>query len=86
MVDMLVLGTSATAWEFESPLAYKIQKMKVDINYISTKHFPINKLGWWTFYFKRYTYIGGFNLRIFGIHFNIREAHATEKLLNFSKQ
>jgi len=59
--------------------------MKVDINYISTKHFEIDKLGWWAFYFKRYTYIRGFNLRVFGVHFNIRETNATEKLLNFKK-
>lgn len=56
--------------------------MKVDINYISTKHFPIDKLGWWAFYFNQYTHIKGFNLRILGVHFNIRENNGTEKMIN----
>ena len=47
--------------------------MKVDIKYIGTKWFPIKKIGWWIFYFKKYTYIKGFQIRIFGFHFNIRE-------------
>jgi hypothetical protein len=55
--------------------------MKVDINYISTKHFPNDKFGWWAFYFNRYTYIRGFNLRVFGVHFNIRENNGTEKMI-----
>lgn len=56
--------------------------MKVDVNYVSVKWFPIDKIGWWLFYFKKYTYVKGFNLRILGIHFNVRENDATAKLLN----
>ena len=56
--------------------------MKVNIDYISTKHFPISKLGWWLFYFNKYTFIKGFNLRILGFHFNIRENNGTEKMIN----
>jgi hypothetical protein len=63
-------------------LGTKYETMKVDINYISTKHFPIDKLGWWAFYFNQYTYIKGFNLRILGVHFNIRENNGTEKMIN----
>lgn len=57
--------------------------MKIDIKYISTKWFPIKKIGWWVFYFKKYTYIKGVQIRVFGIHFNIRETNATSKLLKY---
>ena len=66
-------------------LSANLKVMKANINYVSTKWFPISKIGWWLFYFKKYTYVKGFNLRICGIHFNIRENYATEKLLNFGR-
>jgi hypothetical protein len=37
---MLVLGTSATAWEFESPLAHKIQKNESRYKLHKHKTFP----------------------------------------------
>jgi hypothetical protein len=40
MVDMLVLGTSATAWEFESPLAYKIRNNESGYKLHKHKTFP----------------------------------------------
>lgn len=60
--------------------------MKVDVTYIGTRWFPIEKIGWWVFYFKKYTYIKGFQIRIFGFHFNIRENNGTEKIIqNYTK-
>ncbi len=35
--------------------------------------YPINKIGQWVWYFKKYKYLKGVNIRIFGCHFNIRE-------------
>ena len=60
--------------------------MKIDFKYISLKWFPINKIGWWLFYYKSYTFVKGFNLRVFGCHFNVRENNATEKLIAYGKQ
>lgn len=58
--------------------------MKTNISYIGINHFPFNKILWWIFYFKKYKFIKGFNLRMFGLHFNIREDKALEKLLSIS--
>lgn len=55
--------------------------MKCDINYISLKHYPTNKIMWWVFYFKKYVYIKGVIIRIFGFNFNIRENDGTKKLI-----
>ena len=55
--------------------------MKININYISIKHYDWSNISWWFWYYKPYTYIKGFNIRICGIHFNIREKNGTEKMI-----
>ena len=53
--------------------------MKIDITYTSKKLF-LNPRSWF-WYFKRYTYIKGFIIRICGIHINIREKNGTAKMI-----
>lgn len=60
--------------------------MKININYISRKLYNNTNIGWWFWYFKTYTYIKGFNLRICGLHFNIRENNGTAKMLASMKK
>jgi hypothetical protein len=58
--------------------------MKIDISYTKLSlynNFGLKSRRYWIFYFKKYSHVFGFHLRVFGIHFNIREKHATEKLL-----
>ncbi len=55
--------------------------MRVTFKYISLKYYPLNKIGCWILYFKRYSSIKGFNIRIFGCHFNVRENNATAKII-----
>ena len=60
--------------------------MKIDVKYIEREYFQDNNKIWkWVFYFKRYKHIKGFNFRLFGIHFNIRERRGTEKLIEMLK-
>ena len=35
-------------------------------------------------YFRTYKFVRGFMLRIFGVHINIRERNATEKLIRIA--
>ena len=55
--------------------------MRVTFKYISLKYYPLNKIGYWIWYFKRYSSIKGFNIRIFGCHFNVRENNTTAKII-----
>lgn len=55
--------------------------MKIDISYIQTKHYNRKTIMQWVWWFERYTYVKGFKMRIFGWYINVREKHATEKLL-----
>lgn len=60
--------------------------MKINISYCSICHFNLSSIHWWVFMFKRYTYINGFILRIFGVYINVRENNSTEKLLQIAKK
>lgn len=60
--------------------------MKINISYTSISHFNLSSVHWWVFMFKRYTYINGFIIRIFGVYINVREKDATDKLLKIAKQ
>ena len=55
--------------------------MKINVNYISTKWYDKTNIGSWFWYFRPYKFITGFNIRIFGIHFNIREKNGTDKII-----
>jgi hypothetical protein len=55
--------------------------MKININYVSRKWYDITNISSWFWYYKQYTHIKGLNIRIFGVHINIREKNATEKLI-----
>ena len=59
--------------------------MKIDIVYVGLRHFPLSKIGWWAWYYKPYGLIKGFNLRICGVHFNIRESDGTRKMIEIHK-
>ena len=59
--------------------------MKINVNYVSRKWYDNKNISSWFWYFKPYKYIKGFNMRICGIHFNIREKNATDKLISISK-
>jgi hypothetical protein len=59
--------------------------MKINVNYVSRKWYDKSTIKSWFWYFKPYSYIKGFNIRICGVHFNIRENNDTQKLINKSK-
>ena len=60
--------------------------MKINISYISTKHYDRTNIIQWVWMFKRYTYVKGFIMRIFGIYINVRENNATEKMIEQFKK
>lgn len=55
--------------------------MVINIDYISRKHFNKSNIIQWVWLFRSYKYVNGFQMRIFGLHINIRENKATEKLI-----
>lgn len=55
--------------------------MKVDISYVSTKHYDMSNISQWMWMFKRYVHVRGFIVRIFGIHINVVEKNASKKLI-----
>lgn len=59
--------------------------MKINVNYVSRKWYDKETIKSWFWYFRPYVYIKGFNIRICGAHFNIRENNSTQKLINKSK-
>jgi hypothetical protein len=59
--------------------------MKINVNYISIKHYDRTNITQWMWMFKRYTYVKGFTMRIFGIYINVRESNATEKLIKIAR-
>ncbi len=59
--------------------------MKINVNYVSRKWYDKSTIKSWFWYFRSYSYIKGFNMRICGVHFNIRENNGTQKLINKSK-
>jgi hypothetical protein len=58
--------------------------MKININYCSAKHYDETNIMQWMWMFKRYKYVKGFIMRIFGVYINVRESNATEKLIKIS--
>lgn len=60
--------------------------MKLNIKYISTKHYDRKNIIQWVWMFKKYSYIKGFILRIFGIYINVRESNAYEKIISNLKK
>lgn len=86
MVDPSDLESGVARRVGSSPtMSTKINKMKINIDYISTKHYNWSNIGWWVWYYKPYTYVKGFNIRLFGLHLNIREKNTSEKLLAVQK-
>lgn len=59
--------------------------MKISISYISPKYYNINTINQWMWMFKKYNYVKGFIIRIFGVYINVRERNATEKLIEIAK-
>ena len=55
--------------------------MKINVNYVSRKWYDKSTIKSWFWYFRSYSYIKGFNMRICGVHFNIRENNGTQKLI-----
>ncbi len=55
--------------------------MKIDITYISTRHYDRTNIHAWFFGFKRYKFVRGFIIRFCGIYINVREQNATQKLI-----
>lgn len=55
--------------------------MKINIGHISTKHYDRTTILQWVWIFKRYKYVKGFIMRIFGIYINVCENNAFEKLI-----
>lgn len=55
--------------------------MKVNIYYCPISDYNKTNITQWAFMFRRYKFINGFVMRVFGIYINIREKNATQKLL-----
>ncbi len=60
--------------------------MEVDISYCSTKHYDKTNIMQWVWMFKRYTYIKGFIVRIFGVYINVRENDSFNKLIKIGRE
>jgi len=60
--------------------------MRININYISTRHYNKNNIMQWVWMFKPYTYVRGFIMRIFGVYINVRERRALEKLIEIANE
>lgn len=58
--------------------------MKISVSYCSTKHYPKGTLGQWAFMYKKFTYVKGFILRLFGVYIHVIEPNATEKLIQIA--
>lgn len=56
--------------------------MKISINYCSIMHYNKSTIIQWVYYFKKYTYIKGFIIRIFGLYINISLKKVGEKVEN----
>lgn len=59
--------------------------MKINIYYISTKHYDRTNIAQWMWMFERYTHVKGLKMRILGIYINVRENNATYKLIKLFK-
>jgi hypothetical protein len=55
---------------------FNIAGYKIDV--MMNKYFPYR---YWFFYFKKYSHVKGFIIRLVGIYINVREKNATEKLI-----
>lgn len=66
--------------------------MKITVNYISPFAFKtINTYKFktilnWIYWFRKYEYVSGFMIRLFGIHVDVREKNATEKLIKLARE
>lgn len=55
--------------------------MKINFKYVPRKFFGKERIKDWIFSFKKYRFVRGFSFRLFGIHLNIKENKAREKLI-----
>jgi hypothetical protein len=66
--------------------------IKINVTYVSRKWYRdvdgkgTLDLRQWRWYFRTYKNVWGFHLRVFGVHFNIREKNATAKLINIFRE
>ena len=60
--------------------------MIINISYISTRYYDRTNIIQWIWMFKRYKYIKGFIMRIFGVYINVRENNAFNKLIEIGKE
>jgi hypothetical protein len=58
--------------------------MKINVSFISIKHYSKKNIGQWFWMFRRYTLIKGFIVRICGVYINVRERKAFEKLIGIA--
>ena len=66
--------------------ALKKNNMNINTSYISTKNYDRTNIIHWVWMFRRYTYVKGFVMRIFGIYINVRENNAREKMIEQFKK
>ena len=59
--------------------------MKITVSYTNPKHFTLSTINQWVLTVKKYKFINGFIIRIFGLYINVRENKATEKLIKLSQ-
>ena len=59
--------------------------MKINIKYISRKYYDKSNIWQWVWTWKRYKYVKGLIIRIFGVYVNIRENNTFEKLIKITQ-
>lgn len=60
--------------------------MKIDIYFCSIKGYNINNIHQWIWMFRKYKFVKGFIIRIFGVYINVREKNATNKLISLASK
>ena len=58
--------------------------MKINISYCSLRYYNKTNIIQWVWMFKRYKYVKGFIIRIFGIYLNVRENNSLQKLIKLN--
>jgi hypothetical protein len=59
--------------------------MSVSVTYVKKKLYEGQSLKYWRWYFKKFTFIRGFQIRLFGVHVKVTESNATNKLIKMFK-
>lgn len=60
--------------------------MSVTVTYVKKKLYEGENLKYWRWYFRKFVFIRGFQIRIFGVHVKVTESNATNKLIKIWRE